>query len=122
MTDAIKELDNKLEDLPISEFIDSRYQDFKEEVRLHATRDISSLDYELIRMFANELNLYWRAVADIKDNGYTNEHDQVSPSVSVRNKAANNLRQLYKEILKFCDFEDQGWSKKASKLRSKKNF
>ena len=55
---------------------------------------LAKVDLSVLKIYCREVETYWNADEDIRDNGYRNKHDQVSPSVSVRNKAFNNILKI----------------------------
>jgi|AntRauTorcE11897_2_1112592.scaffolds.fasta_scaffold14104_3 P27 family predicted phage terminase small subunit len=92
-----------------------------QDVRKLSERKLSALDYTLIENFCREVDLYDQAVAEIDENGLTNSHDQIAAAVTVRNKAATNIRQMYKQISPFLKVEAEFGLDKF-KRNAKKKF
>lgn len=55
---------------------------------------LTKVDLTALGMYCKEWDYYREAVDDIALNGFRNKHDQVSPSVSTKEKAFKNMLQM----------------------------
>jgi len=62
------------------------------------TGQVKDLDIFRLQQFAMELSCYHEMSKAIQEKGYVNKHDQVSPYVSIRNKAFVNITALAREF------------------------
>src|SRR5690554_4614046 len=79
--------------------------------------DLDDYEKTIVEQYCREYALYLDAMMDIDANGYTNTHDQVSASCTVRNQAIANMIKLEK-ILPVQDKEELP----KPKMRAVKNF
>ena len=85
--------------LPPDYFDDLSKKYFAEIVKLlMRTKALKDLDMLRVQQLALELSCYEEMTRKIKDHGYVNKHDQVSPYVSIRNKAFQNITTIGKEF------------------------
>jgi len=55
---------------------------------------LTKVDLTVLGQYCKEWDIYRDAIEEISENGFTNKHDQVSPAISVKDKAFKNMLQI----------------------------